>query len=109
MTRHLMPAMAWLAALSLPAAAGAAGPATGYSVDPQQSRLEFTGVQAGGRTVARMHTDSAGTFQFKTIAPGTYTISDVAGANISSIVRPSAAAIGEPTYFSIRGFVRVTG
>jgi hypothetical protein len=32
-------------------------------------------VQAGGRTVARMHTDSAGTFQFKTIAPGTYTIS----------------------------------
>jgi polyisoprenoid-binding protein YceI len=42
-----MPAMAWLAALSLPAAAGAAGSAANYSVDPQQSRVEFTGVQAG--------------------------------------------------------------
>jgi len=59
MTRHLMPAMAWLAALSLPAAAGAAGPATGYSVDPQQSRLEFTGVQAGAEFKGSFHKFSA--------------------------------------------------
>ena len=55
MTRHLMPTMAWLAALSLPAAAGAAGPATGYAVDPQQSRLEFTGVQAGAEFKGSFH------------------------------------------------------
>jgi polyisoprenoid-binding protein YceI len=50
-----MPAMAWLAALSLPAAAGAAGPATGYAVDPQHSRLEFTGVQAGAEFKGSFH------------------------------------------------------
>ena len=59
MTRHLMPTMAWLAALSLPAAAGAAGPATGYAVDPQQSRLEFTGVQAGAEFKGSFHKFSA--------------------------------------------------
>ena len=32
-------------------------------------------VQAAGRVIARTHTDSTGAFQFKTIAPGTYTIS----------------------------------
>src|SRR5271170_581002 len=32
-------------------------------------------VQAAGRVVARTHTDSTGAFQFKTVAPGTYTIS----------------------------------
>ena len=55
MTRHLMPTMAWLAALSLPAAAGAAGTATNYSVDPQQSRLEFAGVQAGAEFKGSFH------------------------------------------------------
>jgi polyisoprenoid-binding protein YceI len=42
-----MPSIAWLAALPLSAAVSAAGPATGYAADPQQSRLEFVGVQAG--------------------------------------------------------------
>jgi polyisoprenoid-binding protein YceI len=55
MIRHLMPTMAWLAALSLPAAAGAAGTATNYSVDPQQSRLEFAGVQAGAEFKGSFH------------------------------------------------------
>src|SRR5271154_6811463 len=32
-------------------------------------------VQAAGRVVARTHTDSTGAFQFKTLAPGSYTIS----------------------------------
>ena len=32
-------------------------------------------VQAAGRVVARTHTNSTGAFQFKTLAPGTYTIS----------------------------------
>ena len=47
MMRRLMPSIAWLAALPLSAAVNAAGPASGYSADPQQSRLEFVGVQAG--------------------------------------------------------------
>jgi polyisoprenoid-binding protein YceI len=59
MLRRLIPSMAWLAALSLPAAAGAAGPSTGYSVDPQQSRLEFTGVQAGAEFKGSFHKFSA--------------------------------------------------
>ena len=33
----------------------AAGPATGYSADPQQSRLEFTGVQAGAEFKGVFH------------------------------------------------------
>jgi polyisoprenoid-binding protein YceI len=47
MLRRLTPAMAWLAPLCLSVAVSAAGPATGYTADPQQSRLEFVGVQAG--------------------------------------------------------------
>ena len=47
MMRRLLPSIAWLAALPLSAAVSAAGPATGYAADPQQSRLEFVGVQAG--------------------------------------------------------------
>ena len=47
MMKRLLPSIACLAALSLSAAADAAGPVTGYSADPQQSRLEFVGVQAG--------------------------------------------------------------
>jgi polyisoprenoid-binding protein YceI len=47
MMRRLMPVMAWLTPLCLSAAVSAAGPMTSYSADPQQSRLEFVGVQAG--------------------------------------------------------------
>ncbi len=47
MTRRLMASMALLASLHLPAAAGAAAPVPAYAAEPQQSRLEFTGVQAG--------------------------------------------------------------
>jgi polyisoprenoid-binding protein YceI len=47
MTRHLMATLAWFTAASLPCAVCAAGPPASYSADPQQSRLEFTGVQAG--------------------------------------------------------------
>ena len=66
MLRRLMPSMAWLAPLSLsvavsalPAAVGAAGPVTGYAVDPQQSRLEFVGVQAGAEFKGSFHKFSA--------------------------------------------------
>ena len=40
-------AAALLAAAFLSAASGTAGAAPGYSADPQQSRLEFVGMQAG--------------------------------------------------------------
>jgi polyisoprenoid-binding protein YceI len=40
-------AMASLACASLSAGISAAGPATSYSADPGQSRLEFVGIQAG--------------------------------------------------------------
>jgi polyisoprenoid-binding protein YceI len=51
--------MSLLAALSLPVAAGAAGPAASYSADPQQSRLELTGVQAGADFKGSFHKFSA--------------------------------------------------
>ena len=44
-----------LAALSASIVAGAAGPAASYSADPQQSRLEFTGVQAGADFKGSFH------------------------------------------------------
>jgi polyisoprenoid-binding protein YceI len=45
--KRRLAAMASLAYASLSAAVCAAGPATSYSADPGQSRLEFVGVQAG--------------------------------------------------------------
>jgi polyisoprenoid-binding protein YceI len=54
-----MPSIAWLAALSLSAAVSAAGPVDGYSADPQQSRLEFVGVQAGAEFKGAFHKFSA--------------------------------------------------
>jgi len=57
--RRLMTWMAWLAPLSLSAAVSAAGPAAGYSADPQQSRMEFTGVQAGAEFKGAFHKFSA--------------------------------------------------
>jgi polyisoprenoid-binding protein YceI len=59
MMRRLMTSMAWLAPLSLSAAVSAAGPAAGYSADPQQSRMEFTGVQAGAEFKGSFHKFSA--------------------------------------------------
>jgi polyisoprenoid-binding protein YceI len=56
MMRRLVP---WLAALSLSAAASAADAATGYTADPQQSRLEFVGVQAGADFKGSFHKFSA--------------------------------------------------
>lgn len=55
MMRRLVPAMARLAPLSLSAAVSAAGPVTGYIADPQQSRLEFVGVQAGAEFKGSFH------------------------------------------------------
>jgi polyisoprenoid-binding protein YceI len=59
MMRRLMTSMAWLAPLSLSAAVSVAGPVTSYSADPQQSRLEFTGVQAGAEFKGSFHKFSA--------------------------------------------------
>ena len=58
MMRRLMQSIAWIGVLSLSAAASAAGPAT-YSADPQQSRLEFLGVQAGAEFKGTFHKFSA--------------------------------------------------
>jgi polyisoprenoid-binding protein YceI len=44
-----------LAAVSASVAANAAAPVTGYSADPQQSRLEFVGVQAGAEFKGAFH------------------------------------------------------
>ena len=59
MMRRLLPPAAWLGALSLSAAVSAAGPAGSYSADPQQSRLEFVGVQAGAEFKGSFHKFSA--------------------------------------------------
>jgi polyisoprenoid-binding protein YceI len=45
--RRILTTTALLAPVALAGTAGAAAGAAGYSADPQQSRLEFTGVQAG--------------------------------------------------------------
>jgi polyisoprenoid-binding protein YceI len=65
MMKHLM-AAALFAATSLPAAtaglsgtANAAGSAVSYAADPQPSRLEFTGVQAGAEFKGVFHKFSA--------------------------------------------------
>jgi polyisoprenoid-binding protein YceI len=55
MMRRLVPSIAWLAVLPLSGAVSAAGPATAYSADPQQSRLEFSGVQAGAEFKGTFH------------------------------------------------------
>jgi polyisoprenoid-binding protein YceI len=55
MKSRLMPSMAGLFALSLWVAVSTAGPVTSYSADPQQSRLEFVGVQAGAEFKGSFH------------------------------------------------------
>jgi polyisoprenoid-binding protein YceI len=59
MKRRLMTSMSLLACLSLPVAPRAAGPAASYVADPQQSRLEFVGVQAGADFKGSFHKFSA--------------------------------------------------
>ena len=54
MTR-LMASTALLASISVAGAANGAAPATSYSADPQQSRLEFVGVQAGAEFKGAFH------------------------------------------------------
>ena len=51
----ILSALAALIAASLSGAAGAAGAAASYSADPQQSRLEFLGVQAGAEFKGTFH------------------------------------------------------
>jgi polyisoprenoid-binding protein YceI len=51
MMRRLIP-LAWLVPLS---ASRAAGPVAGYTAEPQQSRLEFVGVQAGAEFKGSFH------------------------------------------------------
>jgi polyisoprenoid-binding protein YceI len=55
MTRRLAARWIYLAAASLWSAMCAAGPAASYTADPQQSRLEFAGVQAGAEFKAAFH------------------------------------------------------
>jgi polyisoprenoid-binding protein YceI len=47
MTTRLIATLAWFTAASLCCAVCAAGPAASYAADPQLSRLDFTGIQAG--------------------------------------------------------------
>jgi polyisoprenoid-binding protein YceI len=55
MMRRLMASMVLLAYVSVLDAVSAAGPVTNYSADPQQSRLEFVGVQAGAEFKGAFH------------------------------------------------------
>jgi polyisoprenoid-binding protein YceI len=55
MMRRLPARLICLAAASLWSAMCAAGAAASYSADPQQSRLEFVGVQAGAEFKAAFH------------------------------------------------------
>ncbi|MGC1521737.1 MAG: YceI family protein [Steroidobacteraceae bacterium] len=57
MKRHV--ASMTLVACSFVSAAVSAGPAASYTADPSQSRLEFTGVQAGAEFKASFHKFSA--------------------------------------------------
>ena len=59
MTRPLSRSLFLLASLSAAAAAGAAAPVASYVADPQQSRLEFVGVQAGADFKGVFHKFSA--------------------------------------------------
>jgi polyisoprenoid-binding protein YceI len=55
MMKRLLASAALLAALSLPGAASAGDPVANYSADPQQSHLEFVGVQAGADFKGAFH------------------------------------------------------
>jgi polyisoprenoid-binding protein YceI len=55
MTRHATALTAWCALAAFAAAVRAAGGAASYTADPAQSRLEFTGVQAGAEFTGVFH------------------------------------------------------
>ena len=68
MIRQILTAMILLVPMALTAAAGAAAGAAEYSADPQQSRLEFVGVQAGAEFKGTFHKFAA-TVEFAPDAP----------------------------------------
>ncbi len=55
MMKRLLASAALLAAVSLAGAVNAADPVSNYSADPQQSHLEFVGVQAGANFTGAFH------------------------------------------------------
>ena len=59
MMKQFLAAAALFASASLSGTVSAAGPVASYSADPQQSRLEFTGVQAGAEFKGAFHKFSA--------------------------------------------------
>jgi polyisoprenoid-binding protein YceI len=59
MMKRLMAAAALFASTSLSGTVNAAGSVASYTADPQQSRLEFTGVQAGAEFKGSFHKFSA--------------------------------------------------
>lgn len=59
MMRRLVSPMVLVASMSAAVAANAAGSVTSYAADPQQSRLEFIGVQAGAEFKGTFHKFSA--------------------------------------------------
>jgi polyisoprenoid-binding protein YceI len=59
MMKRLMAAAALFASTSLSGTVNAAGSVASYTADPQQSRLEFTGVQAGAEFKGAFHKFSA--------------------------------------------------
>ena len=66
--RRILSSMVLLASMPLAGAAGAAGGTTAYTADPQQSRLEFVGVQAGAEFKGTFHKFAA-TVEFAPDAP----------------------------------------
>jgi polyisoprenoid-binding protein YceI len=59
MMKHFVAAATLFASASLSGTVNAAGSVVSYSADPQQSRLEFTGVQAGAEFKGTFHKFSA--------------------------------------------------
>jgi polyisoprenoid-binding protein YceI len=55
MMKRLLASAALLAAVSLAGAVNAADPVSNYSADPQQSHLDFVGVQAGANFTGAFH------------------------------------------------------
>ena len=68
--RRILSSMTLLASMPLAGTAGAAGGAAAYTADPQQSRLEFAGVQAGAEFKGTFHKFAA-TVEFAPDAPAT--------------------------------------
>ena len=102
MTARLTASMTLLAVAAMPAVAGAAGAVTSYSADPQKSRLEFVGVQAGAEFKGTFHKFTAAVEFAPDALAGSHIDVQVEVGSVDSMDKDRDTTIHGPDIFDVK-------